>query len=60
MVPVGLDDRNEGDEPGECVEHVWAVVEILLTTPGAYLGQKCYRCDAVQLVTPGDLTGRTG
>lgn len=57
---MGSDDRNEGEGLGECPGHDWSTSGMTLAGDGAYLEQTCTRCDAVRLVTPGDLTGRTG
>lgn len=57
---MGLDDRNEGHDPGECIEHAWTIVGIVLGGDGAYLEQECQRCPAVAVVTPDELTGRAG
>lgn len=57
---MGSDDRNEGAGPGECVEHVWAMVGMTLAMPGTYVDYECERCPAVLVVGPDELTGRAG
>lgn len=57
---MGVDDRNEGDEPGECVEHVWAVQGMTLDWDGTHVDYACTRCPAVMVVGPDELAGRTG
>ena len=60
MKRMGSDDRNEGGGPGECIEHAWTIVGIVLAGDGAYVEQECQRCPAVSVITPDELTGRTG
>lgn len=54
---MGADDANEGHAAGECVEHVWALVEMTTAAGGAYLEKACTRCDAVVLVGSDELGG---
>ena len=57
---MGADDRNEGHAWGECVEHVWRIDGLTLAVDGAHIDSVCTRCDAVMLVGPDELSGRTG
>jgi hypothetical protein len=57
---VGLDDRNEGDQPGECDPHQWDLHGLVLAGDGAYVEQTCTGCGTTQVITPGELTGRAG
>lgn len=56
---MGADDRNEGGEPGECVEHVWAMTGMTCAAEGTHLDYECERCKAVMVVGPDELAGRT-
>ena len=55
-----MDDGNEGHGEGECVEHVWRVVGLVLEVDGAMVEHECGRCGAVVLVGPDELGGRIG
>lgn len=57
---MGLDDRNEGDQPGECDPHQWDLHGLVLAGDGAYVEQTCTGCGTTQVITPGELTGRAG
>lgn len=54
---MGADDRNEGHEPGECVEHAWTGMQMVAAHEGAYIERECGRCGAVAIVTPAQLGG---
>lgn len=49
---MGLDDRNEGDGPGECVEHVWKMTAATFDRAGAFLEYRCLRCPATTAEQP--------
>lgn len=49
---MGLDDRNEGEGPGECVEHVWKLAGGTFGLDGALLDYRCVRCPAITTETP--------
>ncbi|MDN5931402.1 MAG: hypothetical protein L0I24_10125 [Pseudonocardia sp.] len=57
---MGADDANQGNGPGECVEHVWRVTGMTLTAAGAHVDHECERCEALLVVGPEELTGRIG
>jgi hypothetical protein len=57
---VGADDANQGNGPGECVEHVWAMTGMTLAGDGTHVDYSCERCPAVLVVGPDELTGRAG
>lgn len=46
---MGLDDRNEGDADGECLEHVWKLAGVTLALDGAHEDYVCLRCDSVTM-----------
>jgi hypothetical protein len=54
---MGLDDRNEGTGPGECVEHLWVEAGITLAGDGTHIDYECARCDALMVETPAELRG---
>lgn len=35
------------DDDADCVEHVWGLVEVMLTSRGAEMASTCDRCGAV-------------
>ena len=52
---MGLDDRNEGNEAGACVEHVWRLVGMTLDLDGTLMDYLCERCPAAMMVGPHEL-----
>lgn len=56
---MGVDDRNEGDGPGECPGHAWLLVEAVAAADGSYVEQVCSRCGTVTLAGPRELGGWT-
>lgn len=43
---VGADDPNEGTGPGECVEHVVVLTEVLVVNDRLARAAVCARCGA--------------
>lgn len=54
---MGADDRNEGDNPGECIEHAWVTVQGIAARDGGYVEQECARCGALLVLGPRELGG---
>lgn len=54
---MGADDANEGHAAGECIEHVWGLVEVVAGPSGSHVEKACTRCGAVTLVGPHELGG---
>ncbi|EFQ83234.1 hypothetical protein HMPREF0063_11507 [Aeromicrobium marinum DSM 15272] len=50
---MGDDDRNEGDGPGECLEHAWKLKGVTIAMDGAHEDYKCLRCGAVSMQQSG-------